>query len=252
MFHFDQVWNLLNISEYDQAYAQAIEEATRGHAGAQHILGRLYIDSHKHKDSERATEWFRKSLLSALQMPDNPISQFVLGRCYFEGVGGVPRCYTTSVEWYAKSAEKGISPALCNLGFHYSLGEGVTKNLEKAFELFGKSNEKGNSSALYNLALCYAEGLGVEKNATKAFELYVKAATEGNLLASCYEFGTGVEKNLGTAMKWYQRSAQIGYDFAQYKLGTFYFFGTGISQDLEKHAIGYQKQQSREMRKQNK
>ena len=61
----------------------------------------------------------------------------------------------------------------------YIAGEGVEKNLSKAFELFEKSANQGNANAQYNLGLMYEKGEGVKQDLQKAFYWYEKSANQG-------------------------------------------------------------------------
>ncbi|EXX50137.1 hypothetical protein RirG_273700 [Rhizophagus irregularis DAOM 197198w] len=56
-----------------------------------------------------------------------------------------------------------------NLAIFYENGEGIEKNLEKAFHWYQKAAENGNENAMNNLAICYESGEGIEKDLKKAF-----------------------------------------------------------------------------------
>src|ERR1043165_3631001 len=93
----------------------------------------------------------------------------------------------------------------------YKNGEGMEKNLEKAFYWYQKAAENGLIHAQNNLALLYHK----ERNLEKAFYWYQKAAENGlnhamNHLATCYKNGEGTEKNLEKAFYWYQKAAENG------------------------------------------
>ena len=57
---------------------------------------------------------------------------------------------------------------------HYYKGEGIEKNLEKAFYWYQKAAESGFEIAQNNFALLYKNGEGTEKNIEKAFYWYQK------------------------------------------------------------------------------
>ncbi|CAB4380680.1 unnamed protein product [Rhizophagus irregularis] len=97
-----------------------------------------------------------------------------------------------------KLAGNGDEVAMFNLAICYKNGEGIEKNLEKAFYWFQKAAEN---------AICYENGEGTEKNSKKAFHWYHKAAENSNEramfnLAICYENGIGTEKNLEKVFYW--------------------------------------------------
>lgn len=71
--------------------------------------------------------------------------------------------------------------------------------------------------ALENLGICYEEGQGVEKDVAKAFEIYTRCANLGSELAmSClgdmYENGVAVGQNYSVALDWYNKALAAGYD----------------------------------------
>src|SRR6266498_2609460 len=103
-------------------------------------------------------------------------------------------------------------PAQFNLAILYENGEGVEKNLEKAFEWYQKAADNGDIEAQFHLANSYYFGKGTEKNLEKAFYWYQKAAENGDInaqinLALSYQYGEGIEKNLERAFYWYQKVA---------------------------------------------
>jgi len=103
--------------------------------------------------------------------------------------------------------------SLCELGFQYDMGIGVTKSPQKAAELFQRASAKGNAEATYNLAVLHAEGRGVPEDTAKAKELFEKAADAGLAeaqvtLGYCYQQGEGVEADSEKALKMYELAAK--------------------------------------------
>ena len=62
-------------------------------------------------------------------------------------------------------------------------GDGMDKDLGKAFELYSRVAETGDGDALFMVGRMYFEGIGVEKDQVKGFEFFGRAATAGNALA---------------------------------------------------------------------
>src|SRR3989442_867918 len=62
--------------------------------------------------------------------------------------------------WQAK-AEKGDRVAQRYIGWHYYLGQGVTKDFVEAATWFRKAADQGDSSAQWLLGICYARGEGL-------------------------------------------------------------------------------------------
>ncbi|KAG9289319.1 hypothetical protein G9A89_007880 [Geosiphon pyriformis] len=153
----------------------------------------------------------------------NSLGQFFLGCCYDNGT----------------AAEAEHLDAQCNLALCYAIGEGTTRNLEKAFELLSKAAEAGHINAQNCLALCYANREGTTKNSEKAFEFYSKAAEGGGLnaqynLALCYANGEGTTKNSKKAFKLLSKAAEAGHLNAKNSLANCYAIGEGTARNSEK------------------
>ena len=82
-----------------------------------------------------------------------------------------------------KAAARGDAEAQYNLGWMYSNGEGVPKNIAKTFEWFQKAAAQQHADAQYNLGLMYRDGEGVTKDTIKAIEWFQKAASQGHAKA---------------------------------------------------------------------
>ena len=69
-----------------------------------------------------------------------------------------------------------IPDAIYEIGFNYLNGNnGFDKNVKKAVEYFNKAKELKYSEAYFSLANCYKMGNGVEKDLNKAFDLMKEA-----------------------------------------------------------------------------
>ena len=68
---------------------------------------------------------------------------------------------------------------LCREATGYYSGDGVTKNLRKAFCLMTRAAETGDRDALYALGAQYDYGIATKRSRRRAFELYRKAADAG-------------------------------------------------------------------------
>ncbi|HYH47597.1 MAG TPA: tetratricopeptide repeat protein [Thermoanaerobaculia bacterium] len=103
--------------------------------------------------------------------------------------------------------------------------------------------EAGDPRALYQLGNCYSFGEGVRRNLKKAFALFERSAQAGHPdgmfnLAACYRLGEGVGKDLPAAISWYQQAAQTDPRFACFALGEIYANGETGAVDREQ-AIHY-------------
>ena len=119
-------------------------------------------------------------------------------------------------KWYEKAASKGNTDAMYNLGIlYYEEGD-----KEKAKKWFEKAASKGNTDAMYNSGILrYEEG-----DKEKAKEWYEKAASKGNVgamtnLGVLYDNEGDKEK----AKKWYEKAASKGNTDAMYNLGILYY-----------------------------
>lgn len=72
--------------------------------------------------------------------------------------------YTHAAKFSLLAAGLGNSSSMHRLGILYQSGEGVKKDIKKAFSWFQKSAIKGDNSAYFELSECYRLGKGIEKN----------------------------------------------------------------------------------------
>jgi hypothetical protein len=79
------------------------------------------------------------------------------------------------VAWYAKSAAQGFAKAQYQLGKCYKNGEGVAKDVKKAFDYFSRAAKQGNADAQLALGKCYLKGRGTAADKAKAKQWFQKA-----------------------------------------------------------------------------
>lgn len=114
---------------------------------AQHNLGLYSIRSGVtyglagKKYLTKAIEYYHK----AAEL-DNSTAQFVLGNCYFKGIGPVKKDIDEAVKWYKKSAEQGQVYAMLELAKCYEKGKGVVKDSYLAQEW--RENAEKSKNAL--------------------------------------------------------------------------------------------------------
>ena len=145
-----------------------------------------------------------------------------------------------------QQAEYGDVEAQCELGDCYYYGNGVSKDLEKAFMWFSKAAEQGSDFAQCALGFMYENGELVSKNIEKAIEWYNLAAEQGNpdaqyLLAELYFDGEEVQEDLAKAVNLYRKAAAQGHEDAQFSLGWCYKEGLGVEKNLTKAKEWFQK-----------
>ena len=135
-------------------------------------------------------------------------------------------------QWLEKGAELGDVEAQNNFGMMLD-GEGDYEGARRWWEL---AAAQGDVIAMSNIAQLYANGEGVEKNISTAAEWFLKAAMKGNH-ESQFNYGYHLAKNLkqyAEGALWYERSAAQGNVRAMNELGTLYFRGDGVEQNVSK------------------
>jgi TPR repeat protein len=158
------------------------------------IAKNLFDNQEKHKE---AIEIFQK-------YPDDPESQYYLGKAYYFGMG-VNKDLKKSFEYAKKSADKNNSSGLNLLGVMYQNGEGVEKDESKAFEYYKQSTDLGNTKAMRNLALVFGDGVVIKQDFNRVVEIYQKMINLKNIygylgLASINTYHT---KDYNEALKYY-------------------------------------------------
>jgi TPR repeat protein len=134
-----------------------------------------------------------------------------------------------------------------NLATHYLNGEGIEKDLEKAFEWYAKAADKGMHLAILELIKSFWYSGGPKKDFEKAFFWSDYLVKNGNtsgedrdtptaliLLARCYHSGNGVEKNLEEGLKYFKEAAALGEKNALIHMAMAYQYGDGVEKNLEK------------------
>jgi hypothetical protein len=129
-----------------------------------------------------------------------------------------------------------LVPLLCHADFKDGGNAYINGDYEAAANEFIPLAERGDHRAMYALGSMYAAGQGVEKNLKKAFELFKEAAQNGRAdamykLGVMYEEGVGTKKSTKKAIRYYQKSAKLGYPLGQYHLGLMYLNGSAVKQN---------------------
>jgi TPR repeat protein len=147
---------------------------------------------------------------------------------------GTARAETLDLNAVRASADKGDANAEFKLGRAYYHGEGVPKDLTKAFGLYQKSAQQGNMKAENNLASMYRDGEGTPRDVAQATQWYQKAAEQGGALAQ-YNLAVILihqrkSRDPKEAAQWFEKAANQGVPQAQLELGRLYFTGdTGFA-----------------------
>lgn len=216
----------------DQVLSAVRQDAERGDADAQAVLGLNYLSGQGGcpQDTAEAVAWFRR----AAEQGD-PDDQYNMGILYAAGFNGMlPPDPSLAVTWYRKAAKQGHVGAQYNLGVAYQEGMGVPQDDVIALEWYHKAAEKGYARAQYNLGVAYSRGIGFPQNDVQAVEWWQRAAHDHPeadpecgwiALAPNRMFKRGLGDPGHT---------DRGYADAQFQLGRMYTIGRGVPRDKVK------------------
>ncbi len=206
-----KAFDLYMQNKYAQAFKLVEPLAKEGHAGAQLMLGSLYLEGDGvKKDIKEAVRLFklsaqnghnkmaRATLFAIVTDKKYPIavkndimkwykklatqgdlySQLTLGEIYYN-----KKDYVKSFKWYKLRAKQGNAMAQRNIGNMYLIGRGTTKNAKKACKWFKLAAERDDTIAQAILGRLYYVGNGVKADKYKAYKWLKKAANKDNFLA---------------------------------------------------------------------
>lgn len=189
------------IGNFQEAGRLFTKAAHDGHAGAEHMLMRLYSEGKLYAangDAE-ALHWTRQAAEHGFAL-----AQFALAESYVSHGKAA-----AAVEWYRKAMAQGHHGAYYKLGLLLAEGtEGVPSNQAESRRL-----------------------LGIAASEYDVFAQMGDPAAQ-TTLASMYEKAQGVRKDMNLAMQWYDRAARQGFALAQLNLGRLYVYGdAGVPRD---------------------
>lgn len=156
----------------------------------------------------------------------NTASMQEIGLRYYYGFYETKKDFNEALFWFKKSAEHE------NLDGVYMIGviNTALKNYAEAITWYKNASDKGHILATRNLAEVYRKGQGVVKDNTEALVLYQKASEKDDdgriayAIAEIHYSGeNGVSTNYSEAINWYRKSAEKDYELAMYMLGSIYY-----------------------------
>jgi|GEM_PF-620713 len=229
------------------AFDVARQEARAGDPMAALLLGMMYERGISVPvDQVEAIYWYQ-------QAGQNPVSQFVLGTYFTEGIG-LSKDTNKGRDMLQQSADAGFTYANLNLAIlnqqqgtpfleelekarlagnskagilladYYLLEAKDPEKMKQASDIYQYLAEKGNKDAQLKLAFLLERGLGGPANNEMAAQWYTLSAEQGQpaaqyLLAHMYQMGRiGTSPNYAETKKWYQ-AAQSQYPQASVALG---------------------------------
>lgn len=222
--------------------------AKEKHAISNYILGGYY-QSGKYVDKNEQKSV--KLYIDSAKLGYAP-AQEKLGDIYRQGLLGNDESPKKSFNWYLKAAEQGRVSAQFYVGYYYSGGYGVTKDLTLAFEWYSKAAEQNSPAALNNLAICYEYGKGTEIDLEKAVHYYEESAKLGSItaqknLAICYRNGTGVLPDSNKVFYWTLEAAKNGDVESQGKIASYLLKGYGTDINKEDALLWYARYYSKDI-----
>lgn len=154
--------------------------------------------------------------------------------------------YQMSIDWYKKASDLGHPKAASHVGYQYSIGQGVIKDLKKAAEYYKIAAERGSATGQRHYAICLIFGDGVEQNQKEGFYWANESAQQGDikgldLLGQCYVNEIGTTQDLKKAYECFLKAAEEGYTNAQINLGVLYENGYYVTKDLGIAVMWYRK-----------
>ena len=164
-----------------------------------------------------------------------------------------PKYSPEDVAKYREKADAGDAEAQYLYARALVNGEGVKRDLPRAFDYALKSAEQGFELSYRIVGSGYDFGWCGMTNALEAAIWYGKffawakpAADKGDAWAQyqlglCLEYGNSVRRDPAEAVKWYLKSAEAGCASAQYNLGLCYEFGRGVETNLTETVKWYRK-----------
>ncbi len=219
------------------------ESAAEGYLPA---LFRQIVPMFLNINKERKSEFFEN--LDSLFKMANEGDMFAAdeyARCAinFSWFGYGENDFTTAIKMFKKA------PAVLgnySIAKRYDLGQGVEKNLQKAFEYYKLSADMWYSSAEYKVGLAYQHGYGCEKNPERAFEYYKRAYEHGsddaiNQYGWCLTNNFGPENDYDLAYKVFMEGHEKGIAICTANVGWCYQNGRGVAKNMDKAKEYYKK-----------
>ncbi len=208
------------------AFIWAGKAATFGHAGAQNLLGMLFVDGigkEVPKDVVTGMRWYVRASAQG-----EAAAIYNIATLYERGLVHLPTAPDSLREafgWYQRAANFGSISAANIVGLFYEQDAVGTEedHLKLAVHWYSIAGKNGHPFGLYNFARCFMEGIGIEKDPKLGIECLERAAHQGHLLSRVslgivYEVGIGNPKNLQLALDWWKRAAMRGSREGIYRL----------------------------------
>jgi len=127
----------------------------------------------------KCNTYWAEAYRHALNFPNNSVSQYIRGYCFFYGRGGISEDELTGVNLFVAASDQGLVDAQFMLGNCTFNGQGIEKNEKEGNRLIEQAANKGYPYAEYVMGVHYEKGRGVAKNENTAIKWYRQAAAHG-------------------------------------------------------------------------
>ena len=129
----------------------------------------------------------------------------MIGCYYATGDDGFVQDDIKALELWHQSGELGYSPAYTNIGYAYSIGDGVGVDEKKAVHYYEQAAIGGNEVARNNLG-CIEEDAGNTERALKHWMIAVKSGCNNSLkgIQDLYTEGNATKEDYTAALHAYQ------------------------------------------------
>jgi len=105
--------------------------------------------------------------------------QWMLGKLYYAGEGGVAQDYAAAVAQFRLAAAQGDDGAQNDLGYMYGMGYGVAQDYAEALRWYKLAAAQGIGAALDSVGRYYENGYSVAADRAEAIRWYKRAAAAG-------------------------------------------------------------------------
>eukprot|EP00913_Durusdinium_trenchii_P000312 g285.t1 len=140
-----------------------------------------------------------------------------VGKRYLLGIDGFAQDFSRAKTFLHTAIQQQHPGARGLLGYMYSLGLGVHKDLDRAYAYFQNAAAQDDPLGHNGLGYIYFQGTEkIPQNLTLAFDHFNRSAQRGNAdgmfnLASVYLTGSGVQQSFQKATQWDSRGADIAH-----------------------------------------
>ncbi|MEN7549190.1 tetratricopeptide repeat protein [Rapidithrix thailandica] len=209
--------------DYYQAYLNYKKAADQNNAEGKFHLARLYEQG----------KGINKNLNEAVRLYLEALKQgYLMAKEHLDLLPVDQYANKNSAAYAFYKAEKGNAADEYSLGVKYEKGQGVPKDLQKAFDFYKKAADKNNPKAQVALGRMYTQGIHVRQNVRQGVLYYLKAANQQEEDAITelkkYDLRSLVEPD---NLDYLTYKGNQGNPISLYRLFQVYYNGIGVQSD---------------------